>query len=251
MSHPEDAKQDSGKARQLMRAWGLNPARRNWQRRRKAIAELSEINYLRFFLLVAWSCHLLNEHHQHHSPSHTCSASGIWRCACLPSCRYSFSLTGIPFPLTQGTVCACSLAVSSYTLPYSISILLPIYGTMLAPSTLPASCIHCCAPPASISQVWCATFTSSPFLLPVYISFFQAFRSPRARQGDCFLIHPHYQQSASRSEQPCQLLRNETIVSIWWISWLSTLLISQMNWKKTNKQTNKQKNMHYFELMIP
>jgi len=63
-------------------------------------------------------------------------------------------------------------------------------------------------------------------------SLFQASKSPCARQEDIFLIHPHYQQSAPRSQQPCQLLRNETIASIWWISWLSTLLIRQMNWKK-------------------
>lgn len=34
-------------------------------------------------------------------------------------------------------------------------------------------------------------------------SLFQVFKSPCARWEDNFLIHPHYQQSVSRSEQPC------------------------------------------------
>lgn len=36
------------------------------------------MNYLHSFILVAWSCDLLHEHHPHHSSWHTCSASGIW-----------------------------------------------------------------------------------------------------------------------------------------------------------------------------
>lgn len=163
------------------------------------------MNYLHSFILVAWACHLLQEHHPHHSSSTPAQPLGSGMIACLPSCRYSF-------PLTQGTACVHSFAVRSYTLPYSISILLLIYGTVLAPSTLPASYIHYCVPLHPYPR---CCVQPAPHLHSFCLSISASFKLAGARQEDCFLIHPHYQQSASRSEQPCQLLRNETIASIW------------------------------------
>lgn len=137
-------------------------------------------------------------------------------------------------------VCTPSLLAStcsiSTTLPCSIFTFLPICVTASGSNTLPDSASHTCT-------CWCVPLHPCPdtacnlcFLSfpPAcwHQSLFKACKSPCARQEDGFLIHPHYQQSASTSEQPCQLLRNETIASIWWISWLSTLLIRQMNWKK-------------------
>lgn len=143
---------------------------------------------------------------------------------------------------TWGTACVYSLT-SLHTCSTSTMLLCFIFAFLPIPLTLPSSPSPTSPSlSASMSQAECHLHFLSLSPASSLQTLFQACKSPCARWEDSFLIHPHYQQSASRFEQPCQLLRNETIANIWWISWLSTLLIRQMNCKKKH---------YYFELMIP
>lgn len=117
--------------------------------------------------------------------------------------------------LTQGTACVYSLT-SLHSHSTSTTLLCFIFAFVPIPFTLPSSasptcptlCIH--VPGTECHSRFLSLPPASSLQSP-----FQACKSPCARWEDSFLIHPHYQQSASRSEQPCQLLRNETIANIW------------------------------------
>lgn len=137
------------------------------------------------------------------------------------------------FLLTLGDSSPRALPVCtpSHTVPRCCALFLPFSAFLLPCPAQPLPLVPLSLHPRPrhwVSLVLSPSLPSSSSLQFL----FQACKSPCARWEDIFLIHPHYQQSASRFEQPCQLLRNETIANIWWISWLSTLLITQMNCKK-------------------
>lgn len=230
------------------RASTLHPRANKGEGRGRRISLLASAHAVIFHIPFPWhhgcaSSHVSTTHITWYTtPALVPQASSVlaFRHARIPP--HSQELRAEMFHLTQGNACAYSLTLSSHMLHQYHALVLYFYlsphlchclefqhPSWLCLSHLYMPMYSCCIRVPDAACNLC--FLSFP---PAcwHQSLFKACKSPCARQEDGFLIHPHYQQSASRSEQPCQLLRNETIASIWWISWLSTLLIRQMNWKK-------------------